>query len=90
MGEAELVSSQSPSPLDEFAQKERWQILGRMIQGLSLKDRTFVQLYFVDGMSAEQVADEMRISIKTVYSKKHKIRCRLEAELLAESARAIA
>ncbi|NLY94410.1 MAG: sigma-70 family RNA polymerase sigma factor [Myxococcales bacterium] len=89
IGEAELVSSQAPSPLDEFAQKEQWQILGRMIQGLSAKDRTFVRLYFVDGLSAEEVADEMSISIKTVYSKKHKIRCRLEQELLAEATTAL-
>jgi DNA-directed RNA polymerase specialized sigma24 family protein len=28
-------------------------------------------------LEPEQIADEMGISVKTVYSKKHKIRCRL-------------
>ena len=42
-------------------------------------------LYYAEGLEAEQVAEEMGISVKTVYSKKHKIRTRL-AELLARSA----
>ena len=46
-----------------------------------LTTRTFVELFFVEGRTPEQIASEMRISVKTVYSKKHKIRCRLEHAL---------
>ena len=44
-------------------------------------DQTFVRLYYMDGLSPEEVAEEMQISVKTVYSKKHKIRSRLEHAL---------
>ena len=51
-------------------------------QNLSLgdfseKDRTFMVLYYARGLEAEEVAEEMQISLKTVYSKKHKIRAHL-------------
>jgi RNA polymerase sigma-70 factor, ECF subfamily len=36
-------------------------------------------LYFGEGLTPEQIAQEMGINIKTVYSKKHKIQARLEA-----------
>ena len=49
----------------------------------SAKDRAFIALYFGDGLSPEQVADRLSISVKTVYSKKHKIQRRLEALLSA-------
>ena len=45
-----------------------------MLAGFSEKDRTFVALYFGQGMEAEAIAGQMEISLKTVYTKKHKIR----------------
>jgi RNA polymerase sigma-70 factor (ECF subfamily) len=59
------------------------------LRTFSEKDQTFVRLYYVDGLSPEEVAAEMSISVKTVYSKKHKIRSRLEqalAPLVSEAA----
>jgi RNA polymerase sigma-70 factor (ECF subfamily) len=41
-------------------------------------------LYFDQGLEPEEVAQRMRISVKTVYSKKHKIRTRLEQMLQHE------
>jgi len=84
LAEAEKIGALGPSPLDECSKRQQWEILARMVERLSEKDRLFVQLYFVDGLSAEEVAEAMEISVKTVYSKKHKIRCRLEAEYSAE------
>jgi RNA polymerase sigma-70 factor (ECF subfamily) len=37
----------------------------------------FLALYYAEGLDAETVADRMEISLKTVYSKKHKIRAHL-------------
>ena len=61
--------------------KERWGRVNATLSTFSSKDRDFVKLFYVDGLSPEQIAEEMKISVKTVYSKKHKIRCRLEAAL---------
>ncbi len=69
------------SPHDELEQKERWSRVNEVLRGFSRKDRDFIQLYYVEGLTPEEVAAEMEISIKTVYSKKHKIRCRLASTL---------
>lgn len=83
------IGSRQSSPYEDLVRKERWGLVNRTLEGFSRKDQRFVRLYFVDGLTPEEIASEMGISVKTVYSKKHKIRCRLERELKA-SARAAA
>ncbi len=85
-----LDDDRGASPYDRLEQKERWNRVNEALRGFSRKDRDFIQLYYVDGLTPEEVAAEMEISIKTVYSKKHKIRCRLASTLggLAGSAAA--
>jgi RNA polymerase sigma-70 factor, ECF subfamily len=65
------------TPLDQLIEKERWDHLNGLLQDFTDKDRTFVELYYQRGMEAEEIASEMQISLKTVYSKKHKIRAHL-------------
>jgi RNA polymerase sigma-70 factor, ECF subfamily len=79
--EAEDVSCHDPDPFHALAAKEEWVRVRDMLSSFSEKDRTFVDLFFLQGRSPEQIAEEMQISVKTVYSKKHKIRCRLELAL---------
>jgi RNA polymerase sigma-70 factor, ECF subfamily len=68
-----------PSPLDLLLEKERWTRLTCLAMDFSQKDQRFMELYYGRGLAPHEVAREMRISIKTVYSKKNKIRNRLEA-----------
>jgi RNA polymerase sigma-70 factor, ECF subfamily len=84
--EAEDVSCLSPDPFHALAAKEEWVRVRDTLSGFSEKDRTFVDLFFLQGRTPEQIAQEMQISVKTVYSKKHKIRCRLEHALGRPSA----
>lgn len=79
--EAEQLSCGTPDPFHALAAKEEWTRVRDTLRGFSEKDRTFVDLFFLQGRSPEQIAEEMQISVKTVYSKKHKIRCRLEHAL---------
>jgi RNA polymerase sigma-70 factor (ECF subfamily) len=65
------------TPLDQLIEKERWQHLNGLLSEFTEKDRTFVELYYQRGMEADEIAAEMQISLKTVYSKKHKIRAHL-------------
>ena len=65
------------TPLDQLIEKERWEHLNSVLAEFTDKDRTFVELYYQRGMEADEIAAEMRISLKTVYSKKHKIRAHL-------------
>jgi RNA polymerase sigma-70 factor, ECF subfamily len=65
------------TPLDQLIEKERWEHLNGLLADFTDKDRTFVELYYQRGMEADEIAAEMQISLKTVYSKKHKIRAHL-------------
>jgi RNA polymerase sigma-70 factor (ECF subfamily) len=87
--EAECLSCAEPDPFHALAAKEEWRRVSETLESFSDKDRTFVELFFLQGRSPEQIAEEMQISVKTVYSKKHKIRCRLESAL-GRSAPAVA
>ena len=64
-------------PLDDFLEKERWSYLESLLADFSERDRDFVALYYGSGLEPEQIAEQMQISVKTVYSKKNKIRNRL-------------
>jgi RNA polymerase sigma-70 factor, ECF subfamily len=66
-------------PLEMLLEKERWLRLSSLTSDFSPKDQTFVELYFSRGMAPTEVARLMKISIKTVYSKKNKIQNRLVA-----------
>lgn len=76
--EADTTCYDGASPYDQVERKQRRSMVERMMGRLSDKDQLFVKLYFNRGMSPEAVASAMRISVKTVYSKKHKIQSRLE------------
>jgi RNA polymerase sigma-70 factor (ECF subfamily) len=75
---------ESADPFIEVDRKQREALLAELLRSFSDKDRQFVALYFDQGLEPEEVAARMRISVKTVYSKKHKIRTRLERMLLRE------
>lgn len=81
---AEAVAGETPDPSESTLQRERARLLGLALAELSAKDREFVELYYVQGMSPEEVAQAMNVSVKTVYSKKHKLQSRLESLISAE------
>ena len=81
LADAEQIGCSSSGPYDELLVKERWAVVNAVLETFSTKDREFVRLYFMDGLSADDIAGRMGISVKTVYSKKHKIRCRLQKAL---------
>lgn len=73
-----------PSPLDQLLEQERYRRLNNLAMDFSPRDQRFLELYYGHGLQPAEVARAMNISVKTVYSKKNKIRNRLVA--LAEAA----
>lgn len=73
----EALTTNGASPLDACVLRQEAQHVSHLLTDLSDKDREFMVLYYAEGLEPEQVAAEMGISVKTVYSKKHKIRARL-------------
>jgi RNA polymerase sigma-70 factor, ECF subfamily len=70
-----------PDPFELTSEHERAAIAQKTLEDFSEKDRTFAALYFGEGMDPQDIAERMNISVKTVYSKKHKIQSRLESVL---------
>ncbi len=80
--EAETLSSDSQDPCESAQLSERAELVRALLAEFSDKDRQFVALYYGDGLSPEHVAERLGISVKTVYSKKHKIQRKL-SEIVA-------
>jgi len=80
-GAVEISDDNDRSPLEEILAKEQRSHLNTLLSDYSDKDRAFVALYYAQGLEAEEVAEEMAISVKTVYSKKHKLLARLQSTL---------
>lgn len=77
--EAEGLTVETPDPHDLCELRQRASLVETLMAEFSAKDRQFVELYFGEGLKPEEVAIRMQISVKTVYSKKHKIQSKLEA-----------
>lgn len=71
------VTDAAPSPLEFILSQERSLLLHRLARGLSSRDRRFLDLYFHRELPPTEIARTMRISVKTVYSKRNKIQRRL-------------
>ena len=75
--EAETLSSEHQDPCESAMLSERAKLVRDLLADFSDKDRQFVALYYGDGLTPEHVAERLGISVKTVYSKKHKIQRKL-------------
>ena len=76
------LAASCPAPEELCIQHQRNEVVERLLGGLTEKDRQFMVLHFGQGLDPEEVALAMGISVKTVYTKKHKLRGRLEAMLV--------
>jgi RNA polymerase sigma-70 factor (ECF subfamily) len=66
-----------PSALERLLGRERHDALQGLVDEMSERDQDFFQLYFDAEQDPDEVARDLRISVKTVYSKKNKITTRL-------------
>jgi RNA polymerase sigma-70 factor (ECF subfamily) len=79
LAEAEELAGETPDPVDVTLVRERAALVDVALAGFTSKDREFVELYFGEGLDPDEVARRMGISVKTVYSKRHKIQRRLQS-----------
>jgi RNA polymerase sigma-70 factor, ECF subfamily len=81
LDEALDLASEEPDPFDVAADRELEDVVSRALEGFSERDREFAALYFAEGVDPARIAERLNISIKTVYSKRHKIQARLLSAL---------
>jgi RNA polymerase sigma-70 factor (ECF subfamily) len=77
----EALRSDAPDAFAIYAGRESARLVASLVEGLSPRDQEFVELYFYEGLDPEQTAERLGICVGTVYSKKHKIRARIESLL---------
>jgi RNA polymerase sigma-70 factor (ECF subfamily) len=82
---AKLVS-EAADPFDAAVRAERWRLAARALAAFTERDRRFAALYLGEGLSPREVARAMQITVRTVYTKKHKIKARLEFLVPRETA----
>ncbi len=69
--------SEEPDAFSICCFRERARVMSQVMQSLSVRDREFLDAYLC-GLEPEQIAEQLGISVSTVYSKKHKVLARLE------------
>lgn len=81
MADADLerIAPAVDSPDMDLIDREQRSFVDQALSSFSERDRHFVELYFVDALEPEAIAEKMNVSVSTVYSKKAKIKTRLRA-----------
>lgn len=69
---------EAPDALRVTTAREQIRIVQDLAQTLTARDREFLETYLA-GTEPEQIAEDLGISVSTVYSKKHKVLTRLAA-----------
>ena len=72
-----VIGSVGPDPYEQCWERQRSAITSSLLAQFSERDREFFRLYYDKGYDPEQIATRMGISLKTVYTKKHKLVTRL-------------
>lgn len=70
-----------PDPMRMLISREQFSRLADLSKSLSPLELRFFEMLHVDGVSPEQVASTLHISMKTVYTKNYKVRMKLEPAL---------
>ncbi|HMR08543.1 MAG TPA: sigma-70 family RNA polymerase sigma factor [Polyangiaceae bacterium] len=84
------MTSSEPDAFDCYLGAQRAQLLQDWMQQMNQRDRVFLENVCTDTTDPKKLADEMGISVATVYSKKHKLIARLNRQACATSAGAAA
>lgn len=83
-GPAHDVPSDEVDPAERVLREEQARRLEEAVAELSETEQLFVRYYFEEELPPEQIADLMRISVNTVYSRKNKIREKLRRIVSAD------
>ncbi len=62
--------------------------LAAVVSSLSQRDQEFVRLYFIDGLSPQEIAERLGLNVKSVYTKKHRLTRQLRESFATQRARA--
>jgi RNA polymerase sigma-70 factor (ECF subfamily) len=78
------VPEGAPTPDERMELAERHALTTRLFRSLSSREIEFAALYYGEELPAQQIADQLQISIKTVYTRRFRIQSRLGSVLAQE------
>lgn len=81
---AERLHTSEPDPYAREAVRQECARLAEVVATLPPRDQAFVRLCFVDERSPQEIAAELGMDVKTVYSRKHRL-TRLLRDAMRES-----
>ena len=65
---------------EEAAAERRYKIVQKLLAKLPESERTVMTLYYLDEMSAKEISKFLGVSVKTIHSRLHRARKRLQGE----------
>lgn len=68
-------------PDQALDEREEERLFSAAVAALGENDRYFIELYYTRGLSPDEVAALMKISVKTVYSRINRIKTKLQEEI---------
>jgi RNA polymerase sigma-70 factor (ECF subfamily) len=74
----ERVAPPVDGPDSALMDRQQRTFVDQALAKFSARDKRFVELYFLEALEPEAIAEEMGVSVSTVYSKKAKIKSRLK------------
>lgn len=77
------VSLENPvtRPDEDFEETEQMEKLSQAIEGLDEKEKYFMELYYLRGLSPEEVGTVLGLSVKTVYSRINRLQNKLKEKV---------
>jgi len=78
---AARIADDSADPFERMSERQHASIAQATLATFTERDQAFADLYFAEGLSPEDIASVLNISVTTVYTKKHKLQARLKALL---------
>jgi RNA polymerase sigma-70 factor, ECF subfamily len=79
--DAEALEADTACPLNTVLAREDCERVADALGAMSPREREFVQLFYLEDNDAAEVAMAMNISVHTVYTKRFKLKVRLEQAL---------
>jgi RNA polymerase sigma-70 factor (ECF subfamily) len=78
---AAQLESPRPTPVEDLERRQATELVYRVLDGLAERARTLVILFELEGLSGEQIAELMGLSLSNVWVSLHRARAQFLAQL---------
>jgi RNA polymerase sigma factor (sigma-70 family) len=73
------------SPEEALLAREQEEVVAQAVSELSGEDRRFIELYYLQELSPEEVARALRVTVSTVYSRVNRLKSKISEQIQARA-----